>query len=113
MSRSTLPIVAGGGAAAGLLLGLVGYLLGRDRGSRELVATYRNMATYGRPDEPKATVRPAPPSPEQRVTAEISETAIVNLTDHLAKEAGVSSTRAREEAERLMSHFETTGTLPT
>jgi hypothetical protein len=104
-------------AALKLLAGAgVGWLLGRSseraRLSMELADTYKNLIDYGRTSEPKATVRHAPPEAEERVLMQVGETAITNLTEHLAAEANVSLERAREEAERLVANFETYGAPP-
>ena len=94
----------------------IGYFIGaahaRARTSLELIDTYKHLLTYGRPDKPVATVREGEPPPEERIRAVVSDTAINNLTDHLAKEAGVSNEAARQEAERLVGGFETYGVPP-
>lgn len=96
--------------------GGVGYFAGvnhaRAKTSLELVETYKHLLDYGRATKPVATVTEGPAPVEERVRVQIGETAIGNLTEHLATEAGVSSERARQEAERLVSSFETYGVPP-
>jgi hypothetical protein len=104
--------VAFGGFVAGGVFWFMGLNYGRAEGTKDLIETYKHLLTYGQVNKPKAAVREAAPGPEERVLAEISATSITNLTEHLAKAAGVSNERAREEAERLTAQFETYGTPP-
>ena len=93
----------------------VGYFTGamhsRAKMSLELIDTYKHMLDYGRATKPVATVKDAPMDAETRATVQISKTAHVALAEHIAKTAGVSMERAKDEAVSLLSNFETTGQL--
>lgn len=102
-----------GGFVVGMGIGWFwGLNYGRIEQARDMIETYKHLLTYGQVSEPKAAVREGPPPVEERVLVEINETATANLAEHLAKEAGVSNERAREEAERLVAQFETHGAPP-
>jgi len=103
---------------SGMLFGAgVGWYMGLNYGrveqARDMIETYKHLLDYGRTTKPTASVLEAPPDAETRATVAISDTARNNLTEHLAREANVSMEMAREEAERLLANFETTGALPT
>jgi hypothetical protein len=84
----------------------------RARASKELLETYRHLIDYGRTSKPVATVTEHPGTVEDIASIRISERATENLTDYLAKEAGVSTERARAEAEELVAQYETAGQIP-
>jgi hypothetical protein len=94
----------------------IGYFIGmsyaRAKTSLELIDTYKHLLAYGQPEKPVATVREGAPPVEERIRAEVSDTAIANLAEHLAKEANVSGEAARAEAIKLVAGFETYGVPP-
>lgn len=97
---------------AGVVLGIHIWHLERRARTAEakLVSVLENLAIYGRADKPKATVfDPGPVDDESRAQLEIRTRAIDRLAAYLMEEGQVSDTRAREEAERLVSSFETRG----
>jgi hypothetical protein len=106
------------GVGIGMVIGLgVGWFMAvnyaRARTQTELLETYRHLIEYGRPTKPKAVVKEDPATVDEIATIRIGETARGNLTEYLAREAGVSTERARQEAEKLVAHFETWGQAPT
>jgi len=81
---------------------------------RELQHEYRdvllNMVKYGQATKPVATVTdPGPIDDETRVIHAIHTRAVDKATDYISEEGQVSPERAREEAEKLISAFETRG----
>lgn len=81
---------------------------------RELQREYRdvllNIAKYGQATKPVATVTdPGPIDDETKVIHEIHTRAVDKAAEYLAEEGQVSLERARAEAEKLISAFETRG----
>lgn len=69
-----------------------------------------NLLQYGRPAKPTATVYdPGPVDDETKAQVEMRSRAIDRLVSYLSEEGGVSEHRAREEAERMISAFESRG----
>jgi len=100
-----------------LIVGLgLGWFLGlsfsRARTQTELLETYKHLVQYGQPQKPVAVVKEDPATVDELATLRISETARDNLTEYLARETGSSTERAREEAEKLIAHYETWGQPP-
>jgi hypothetical protein len=86
---------------------------GRVKTQTELIETYKHLLDYGRATKPRATVTEGPLDAETRAMVAINDTARANLAAYISKEAGVSLERAGSEATELLSHFESTGQLPT
>jgi hypothetical protein len=100
-----------------LIVGLgLGWFMGlnysKARTQTELLDTYKHLIEYGRPTKPVAVVKDDPATVDELATLRISETARENLTQYLARETGSSTERAREEAEKLIAHYETWGQPP-
>jgi hypothetical protein len=77
---------------------------------RELKDVLKNLATYGHPVAPTATVYdPGTMDDEQAVITEIRTREIERAAEFIAEEGQVSMDRARAEAEKLISALETRG----
>jgi len=100
-----------------LLFGGVGYYLGLMKGktqtATDLLETYRHLVDYGRPTKPVAVVKEQAGTVDELASVRIGETAVNNLAEYLARESGASMDRARQEAEKMVAHFETWGQAPT
>lgn len=97
---------------AGILFGFHMWSVGRRCRDceRELKDVLTNLAIYGQPIVPKATVyNPGPTDDETVVITEIRKREIEKAAEFIAAEGQVSMDRAREEAEKLISALETRG----
>ena len=98
-------------AVIGILIGFLTWIIHRlDLRNRWQAEMLQNYATYGMATKPTATVTdPGPIDDETKVIHEIHTRAVDRATEYLAEQAQVSPDRARAEAERLISTFETRG----
>lgn len=89
---------------------LVVLNLRSERRVTELEEMLTSFLKYGQSEPPHASVRdPGPIDDESKVHFEIRGRMIDRATEFLAQEGRVSTHRAREEAERLIAAFESSG----
>lgn len=110
MEGSTVVVMALLSLLIGFTVGwAIAYPWAKAKAQVEMMDTYRHLLDYGRTEMPKAIVKEEPATVDEIATVRIGETARNNLTEHLAREAGVSHEKAREEADRLVGQLETWG----